>query len=513
MRTTYRAHSSARQAAGAGGAGRRRASSILMHLNPLRDERLLRPDAGLGARDLRGRLPSTPTSTSVRSAAEAGAARPGRLVIALSAVRPDATPGPRARPCFATATSASGSSLIAVVALLALLPAVARRLPLHGRGPEHRAFSRTPGGAGRSSPQRSPCPATRGSRRRASPCAHADTVFRGSADRPARGAPAVPAQGQAVHVHAPARRPHRDHDDHAALPLRLAGQRPHRHGQRPRHRGGAARLPERPGALRRAPRPAPGRRHDRAGRPVAGRVLARAPRPRRRPARPPERVRAPAGRRAPPRATSSSASSSSSRPSWWQRSSTASWKTTAAASRAPSRSKLPAADETRLRVARRLIVAVIVFVGVMAALTRLPEVGTARPRPARLGRHHRSRSSASPRARCWPTSSRASSSPSPSRCASATTWPSTSWQGDGRGGAPDLLLHPRRRQQPHRDPQRAARQQGHPQLHDRRRGERGGRRLRRAGRRRARRRAPRGARGGRGLQPRPLPRPPARRSP
>ena len=32
--------------------------------------------------------------------------------------------------------------------------------------------------------------------------------------------------------------------------------------------------------------------------------------------------------------------------------------------------------ETRLRVARRLIVAVIVFVGVMAALTRLPEVGT-----------------------------------------------------------------------------------------------------------------------------------------
>lgn len=37
--------------------------------------------------------------------------------------------------------------------------------------------------------------------------------------------------------------------------------------------------------------------------------------------------------------------------------------------------KLPAADETRLRVARRLIVAVIVFVGVMAALTRLPEVG------------------------------------------------------------------------------------------------------------------------------------------
>ncbi len=38
--------------------------------------------------------------------------------------------------------------------------------------------------------------------------------------------------------------------------------------------------------------------------------------------------------------------------------------------------KLPAADETRMRVARRLIVAAIVFVGVMAALTKLPEVNT-----------------------------------------------------------------------------------------------------------------------------------------
>ncbi len=44
-------------------------------------------------------------------------------------------------------------------------------------------------------------------------------------------------------------------------------------------------------------------------------------------------------------------------------------------SRAISRT-LPVADETRLRVARRLVVAVIVFVGVMAALVVLPEVGT-----------------------------------------------------------------------------------------------------------------------------------------
>ena len=44
-------------------------------------------------------------------------------------------------------------------------------------------------------------------------------------------------------------------------------------------------------------------------------------------------------------------------------------------SRAISR-KLPAADETRLRMARRLIVAAIIFVGVMAALMGLPEVGT-----------------------------------------------------------------------------------------------------------------------------------------
>jgi small-conductance mechanosensitive channel len=39
-------------------------------------------------------------------------------------------------------------------------------------------------------------------------------------------------------------------------------------------------------------------------------------------------------------------------------------------------SKLPAADETRMRVARRLIVAAIIFVGVMAALVKLPEVGS-----------------------------------------------------------------------------------------------------------------------------------------
>jgi small-conductance mechanosensitive channel len=38
--------------------------------------------------------------------------------------------------------------------------------------------------------------------------------------------------------------------------------------------------------------------------------------------------------------------------------------------------KLPAADETRLRMARRLVVAAIIFVGVMAALVQLPEVGT-----------------------------------------------------------------------------------------------------------------------------------------
>jgi small conductance mechanosensitive channel len=36
--------------------------------------------------------------------------------------------------------------------------------------------------------------------------------------------------------------------------------------------------------------------------------------------------------------------------------------------------KLPAADETRLRMARRLIVAAILFVGIMWALTKLPEV-------------------------------------------------------------------------------------------------------------------------------------------
>jgi len=44
-------------------------------------------------------------------------------------------------------------------------------------------------------------------------------------------------------------------------------------------------------------------------------------------------------------------------------------------SRAISRT-LPVADETRLRVARRLVVAAIVFIGVMAALVQLPEVGT-----------------------------------------------------------------------------------------------------------------------------------------
>jgi len=38
--------------------------------------------------------------------------------------------------------------------------------------------------------------------------------------------------------------------------------------------------------------------------------------------------------------------------------------------------KLPAADETRLRIARRLIVVAIVFVGVMAAITKLPQVDT-----------------------------------------------------------------------------------------------------------------------------------------
>jgi small conductance mechanosensitive channel len=38
--------------------------------------------------------------------------------------------------------------------------------------------------------------------------------------------------------------------------------------------------------------------------------------------------------------------------------------------------KLPAADETRLRVARRLIVAAIMFVGVMWALRELPEIRT-----------------------------------------------------------------------------------------------------------------------------------------
>jgi small-conductance mechanosensitive channel len=38
--------------------------------------------------------------------------------------------------------------------------------------------------------------------------------------------------------------------------------------------------------------------------------------------------------------------------------------------------KLPAADETRLRMARRLVVAAIIFLGVMWALTRLPEVRT-----------------------------------------------------------------------------------------------------------------------------------------
>ena len=41
-----------------------------------------------------------------------------------------------------------------------------------------------------------------------------------------------------------------------------------------------------------------------------------------------------------------------------------------------------------MRMARRLIVAAIIFVGVMCALTKLPEVAHRRPRPARLGRHH-----------------------------------------------------------------------------------------------------------------------------
>ena len=48
--------------------------------------------------------------------------------------------------------------------------------------------------------------------------------------------------------------------------------------------------------------------------------------------------------------------------------------------------KLPAADETRLRMARRLIVAAILFVGIMWALTKLPEVqslgAACLPRPA-----------------------------------------------------------------------------------------------------------------------------------
>ena len=39
-------------------------------------------------------------------------------------------------------------------------------------------------------------------------------------------------------------------------------------------------------------------------------------------------------------------------------------------------SKLAVADETRLRMARRLIVAAIIFVGVVAALEKLPEVGS-----------------------------------------------------------------------------------------------------------------------------------------
>jgi small-conductance mechanosensitive channel len=37
---------------------------------------------------------------------------------------------------------------------------------------------------------------------------------------------------------------------------------------------------------------------------------------------------------------------------------------------------LPAADETRLRMARRLVVAAVVFIGVMAALVQFPEVNT-----------------------------------------------------------------------------------------------------------------------------------------
>ena len=44
----------------------------------------------------------------------------------------------------------------------------------------------------------------------------------------------------------PARRPHADDDHHAALPVRLAGQRPHRRRERSRHGRGDARLPQRP---------------------------------------------------------------------------------------------------------------------------------------------------------------------------------------------------------------------------------------------------------------------------
>ena len=177
-------------------------------------------------------------------------------MIALSSVGPDGSQ-PSPAPLFRNRNKRFWIILILVVVIFVLLPALARGLPLYGGGPEHR-LSHAPvaqlvvhhHGAHRA--RRLPAqdvghrPAPR---RRLLPRL---------VDRPARGASAVPAQGQALHVHAPARPSHRDDDDHAALPLRLAGQRPHRRRERPRHGRRAARLPHRQGALRRAQRPAGG---------------------------------------------------------------------------------------------------------------------------------------------------------------------------------------------------------------------------------------------------------------
>ena len=154
--------------------------------------------------------------------------------------------------------------------------------------------------------------------------------------------------------------------------------------------------------------------------------------------------------------------------------------------------KLPAADETRLRVARRLVVAAIVFVGVVWALIKLPASAPGQP-PARFGRYHRADRRVCGALGAGQPRLGHHRRPGPAR-AHRRLRGHRRVAGHGRRGAPAVqLLHTRRRQQPDRHSQRAARQPGGAQLHHRRRSERGGGRLRRASLGRARRRGPRRA--------------------